>query len=112
VTRLPDYEEAVLEVVDAIPEGCVLTYGDVAEMVGVMGPRRVGRVMSQYGAATTWWRVVRAGGHPPLGLEDEALAHWRAEGTPLVGGPVAGGRVDMHRARWDGTAGGGAVGGL
>ena len=56
-----------------------------------MGPRRVGRVMSQYGAATTWWRVVRAGGHPPAGLEDEALAHWRAEGTPLVGGPFGGG---------------------
>src|SRR5205085_12670864 len=90
VTRLPDYEEAVLEVVDAIPQGCVMTYGDVAELVGVMGPRRVGRVVSQYGAATAWWRVVRAGGHPPAGLEDEALGHWRAEGTPLVGGPFGG----------------------
>ena len=48
----------------------------------------------------------------PQGLEDEALAHWRAEGTPLVGGPFGGGRVDMRRARWDGTAGGGAVGGV
>ena len=37
VTELPDYEEAVLEVVDAIPEGCVMTYGDVAEMVGAGG---------------------------------------------------------------------------
>jgi alkylated DNA nucleotide flippase Atl1 len=112
VTRLPDYEEAVLEVVDAIPQGCVLTYGDVAEMVGVMGPRRVGRVMSQYGAATTWWRVVRAGGLPPAGLEEEALGRWRAEGTPLVGGALSGERVDMRRARWDGTAAGGAVGGV
>ena len=109
--ELPDYEESVLQVVDAIPEGRVMTYGDVAEMVGAKGPRRVGRVMSEYGSATTWWRVVRAGGHPPAGLEDEALAHWRAEGTPLVGGAFGSGRVDMHRARWDGTATGGAVGG-
>ena len=110
--ELPDYEEAVLEVVDAIPEGCVMTYGDVAEMVGAKGPRRVGRVMSEYGAATAWWRVVRAGGHPPAGLEDEALAHWRAEGTPLVGGAFGSGRVDMARARWDGTAGGERVSGV
>ena len=39
MTPLPDYEEAVLEVVDAIPEGCVMTYGDVAEMVGAHGAR-------------------------------------------------------------------------
>jgi alkylated DNA nucleotide flippase Atl1 len=112
VTELPDYEEAVLEVVDAIPEGCVMTYGDVAEMVGAKGPRRVGRVMSEYGAATAWWRVVRAGGHPPAGLEDEALAHWRAEGTALVGGAFGSGRVDMARARWDGTAAGERVSGV
>ena len=102
MTELPDYEEAVLEVVDAIPEGCVMTYGDVAEMVGAKGPRRVGRVMSEYGA----------GGHPPAGLEDEALAHWRAEGTPLVGGAFGSGRVDMARARWDGTAAGERVSGV
>ena len=89
-----------------------MTYGDVAEMVGAKGPRRVGRVMSEYGAATAWWRVVRAGGHPPAGLEDEALAHWRAEGTPLVGGAFGSGRVDMGRARWDGTAAGERVSGV
>ena len=89
-----------------------MTYGDVAEMVGAKGPRRVGRVMSEYGAATAWWRVVRAGGHPPAGLEDEALAHWRAEGTPLVGGAFGSGRVDMARARWDGTAAGERVSGV
>ena len=98
--------------VDAIPEGCVMTYGDVAEMVGAKGPRRVGRVMSEYGAATTWWRVVRAGGHPPAGLEDEALAHWRAEGTPWSAARSAAGGSTCARARWDGTAGGGAVGGV
>lgn len=105
VPELPEYAEAVLEVADAIPEGMVLSYGDVAEMVGSGGPRQVGAVMSRYGGATCWWRVIRATGEPPPGLEDEALAQYRTEGTPLVGGVVGGRRVDMHRARWDGRAG-------
>lgn len=99
---LPDYAEAVLDVADTIPEGMVLSYGDVAELVGSGGPRQVGAVMSRYGGATCWWRVIRTNGEPPPGLEDEALAQYRAEGTPLVGGTLAGRRVDMRRARWDG----------
>lgn len=101
---LPDYAEAVLDVADAIPEGRVLAYGDVAEILGSGGPRQVGSVMSRYGSATSWWRVIRASGEPPPGLEDEAIAHYRAEGTPLVGGLLTGRRVDMRRARWEGPA--------
>jgi hypothetical protein len=48
--------------------------------------------------------VLRAGGYFPQGLEDEALAHYRAEGTPLVRGHVDGRRVDLARARWGGPA--------
>ena len=90
-----------------------MTYGDMAELVGAKGPRRVGTVMSEYGV-----RHGRGGassapvGTRPQGLEDEALAHWRAEGTPLVGGAFGAGRVDMARARWDGTAAGERVSGV
>jgi alkylated DNA nucleotide flippase Atl1 len=94
---LPDYAEEVLDVVDAIPEGQVLTYGDIAELVGRGGPRQVGSVMSHYGSATTWWRVIRADGRPPACHEGEAHQHYREEGTPLRGE-----RVDLRRARWDG----------
>jgi len=100
---LPDFAEAVLDIVDQIPAGMVLAYGDVAELLGRGGPRQVGSVMSRYGSSVTWWRVIRAGGEAPQGLQDEALAHWRAEGTALVRGVLAGRRVDMTRARWDGT---------
>ncbi len=100
--QLPDYADAVLEVADAIPEGRVLAYGDIAEILGEGGPRQVGAVMSRYGSMTTWWRVIRASGEPPPGLEDEAIEHYRAEGTPLVGGILTGRRVDMRRARWEG----------
>lgn len=106
---LPRYVHAVLEVVDQIPAGMVLSYGDIAEMLGNGGPRQVGSVLSRYGSAVTWWRVTRASGELPKDLQDEALAHWRAEGTPMAhsadvaAGPLTGGRVDMARARWDGT---------
>jgi len=101
---LPDYAEAVLDIVDQIPAGMVLAYGDVAELLGQGGPRQVGSVMSRYGSSVTWWRVIRASGEAPEGLQDEALARWRTEGTALAGGPLAGRRVDMTRARWDGMA--------
>ena len=102
---LPDFAEAVLDLVDQIPSGMVLAYGDVAELLGQGGPRQVGSVMSRYGSSVTWWRVTRASGEAPQGLQDEAMAHWRAEGTALVRGTLVGRRVDMTRARWDGEAG-------
>jgi|SRR5450631_361233 len=102
--RLPDFAEAVLDIVDQIPAGKVLAYSDVAEMLGRGGPRQVGSVMSRYGSSVTWWRVIRASGEAPDGLQDEALSHWRAEGTALVRGVVSGRSVDMTRARWDGMA--------
>ena len=32
--ELPEFAEAILSIVDRIPEGMVLAYGDVAEMLG------------------------------------------------------------------------------
>jgi alkylated DNA nucleotide flippase Atl1 len=96
--------EEVLEIVDQIPEGKVLTYGDVAELVGSRGARFVGNVMGRYGSDVPWWRVVRAGGWPPRGLEDRARGHYREESTPMIRGTLEGLRVDLARARWDGPA--------
>lgn len=98
IHELPDLADAVLEVVDGIPAGKVLTYGDIGKIVGA-GPRQVGAVMSEYGALVTWWRVLRADGRPPQGHEDEALAHYREEGTPLKGTFLD--RVDLRRARFE-----------
>lgn len=106
---LPEYAERVLEVAERIPPGRVMTYGDVAEWLEEGGPRQVGRVMSLYGGAVPWWRVVRADGTLLPGHELRALAHYRAEGTPLkeaarsAEGHLP--RLDMRRARWDGGAG-------
>jgi alkylated DNA nucleotide flippase Atl1 len=96
---LPEFAARVLDVVDRVPPGQVVTYGDVAEYLGEGGPRQVGAVMSRHGGAVAWWRVLRADGSPPPGLEGPALAHYRAEGTPLR---ASGTRVDLARARWAG----------
>ncbi len=95
-----EFADDVLEVVDQIPEGMVMTYGDIAELLGRGGARGVGSVMARYGSDVPWWRVLRSGGYFPQGLEDEALGHYRAEGTPLVRGQVDGRRVDLSVARW------------
>ncbi|MFJ2953061.1 MGMT family protein [Streptomyces sp. NPDC087270] len=106
--ELGPYAEKVLDAVDLIPPGRVMTYGDVAEWLGEGGPRQVGRVMAEYGAVVPWWRVVRSDGVLLAGHEQRALAAYRAEGTPLrTVGPAAQGhipRLDMRAARWDGLS--------
>lgn len=92
------YVEAVLAAVEQIPRGRVASYGDIAELVGRGGPRQVGRVMSTYGSAVCWWRVVRADGRPVAGHEEQALDRLRTEGVPLRGD-----RVEMRQARLHGS---------
>ena len=96
---LPEFAAAVLDVVDLVPPGQVVTYGGIAAFLGRGGPRQVGQVMSHWGGAVAWWRVLRADGSPPQGLEREALTAYRREGTPLR---PDGRRVDLRRARWHG----------
>jgi len=97
--ELTEFASRVLDVVDRIPRGRVLTYGDVAEYLGEGGARSVGAVMARHGAAVAWWRVLRADGSVAPGLEERAFARFRSERTPLRRG---GTRVDLSRARWDG----------
>ena len=91
------YARAVLDVVDRIPPGRVLTYGDVAELMGRGSPRTVGAVLSEHGREVPWQRVVQASGRPAEPYLQEALALLAAEGCP-----VSGERVELAAARWDG----------
>ena len=99
--ELPPYVERVFDVVDRIPPGRVMAYGDVAAWLGEGGPRQVGTAMAKYGGGSPWWRVVRASGHPPANHEHIALEHYRTEGTPLLGGGRSPYRVDLKVARHD-----------
>lgn len=94
-----DFTSAVLDVVASIPPGHVMTYGDVAATLGSRGARSVGGILARYGTDAPWWRVIRAGGLPPTGKGDRALAHYCDEGTPLLWSDDGTFRVDMARAR-------------
>lgn len=94
-----DFVGRVLDVVAAIPEGMVMSYGDVAAAIGSRAARGVGQVMAYYGADVPWWRVVRASGHAVADHEARALEHFRAEATPLTWSGEHY-RVDLDRARY------------
>ena len=94
-----DFVSRALEVIDSIPPGMVMTYGDVAATLGSRAARAVGQVMSQYGSDASWWRVVRSSGHPAIGHEQAALEFYRAEGTPLTWTRDGVFRVDLSAAR-------------
>jgi alkylated DNA nucleotide flippase Atl1 len=94
-----EYVEAVLDLVERIPPGRVMSYGAVADALsecsGRASARLVGSIMARHGGAVPWHRVVNSAGRLPPGHEREAGARLRAEGCPLRGE-----RVDMAEALW------------
>ena len=98
-----EYLEAVLDLVESIPPGRVMTYGGIAEVLrdrlGRGGPRMVGQVMARAGGAVPWWRVVNASGEPPAAHRSDAVARLRAEGCPLRA-PDEDARVVLRHAAW------------
>lgn len=97
--RQDDFASRVLAVVECIPPSKVMTYGDIAAAVGSRAARAVGQVMAYYGSDVPWWRVIRAGGHPPLCHDTEALTHYELEGTPLVWSRSGTFRINLRTAR-------------
>jgi methylated-DNA-protein-cysteine methyltransferase-like protein len=85
----------VLDLVDAIPRGRVMTYGDIAACLGVSSPRQVGQILARYGDEVPWQRVVMADGSPASHKPRDHIARLRRDRAPLVNG-----RVDLVRARW------------
>ncbi|MCW2506518.1 MAG: cysteine methyltransferase [Actinomycetia bacterium] len=94
-----EYAEAVLELVERIPPGRVMSYGMIAELVrestGRGSARTVGTVMARYGGGVPWHRVVSGAGRLPPGHEVEAGARLRSEGVPFRGE-----RVELDAVRW------------
>ncbi len=58
-----DYQERVFRLVRSIPRGRVMTYGQIAEILGEgYTPRTVGFVMHAANDKTPWHRVINAQG--------------------------------------------------
>jgi len=93
---------ALYSVLGQVPEGKVVSYGDLAELAGLgRAARWVGRTLGQLPADTRlpWHRVVGAGGRLslPAGTPsgDEQRARLRAEGVE-----VSNNRVGIARHGW------------
>ena len=85
-----------------IPEGKVVSYGQLAELAGLgRAARFVGRALSQLpdGSSLPWHRVIAAGGRislaPGTVSGEEQRARLRAEGVTIRNN-----RVDMQRHGW------------
>lgn len=100
MARFDTLAERVLRAVEQIPRGSVVSYGDLAELVGTT-PRIVGSVMAQYGSEVAWWRVTNHQGRLPEHLLAEASKHWRDE---AIGATDRGCRIREHRADLDALA--------
>lgn len=93
---------ALYVVLSQVPEGTVVTYGQLAEMAGLgRAARWVGRTLSQLpeGSQLPWHRVIGAGGRISLAAGtvggEEQRARLRAEGVTFMNN-----RVDIRRHGW------------
>jgi methylated-DNA-protein-cysteine methyltransferase-like protein len=78
-------ERRILDVLLALREGEVTTYGDVAEVAGYRRRSRlVGWILATTDAEVPWWRVVNASGRLVSGHLDEQRALLRDEGVTVV----------------------------
>ena len=81
-------DQRILDVIRALREGEVVTYGDIAEDAGY--PKRsrlVGHILATTDDDVPWWRVVNSVGSLVPGHEREQAAILRSEGVKVGGGP-------------------------
>ena len=84
------FEQAVMDVLESLLPGHVVTYGDVAAEAGYPGAARaVGRILATSDGDLPWWRVVTTTGRLVPGHEVEHARRLRAEGVDVVDGRVA-----------------------
>jgi methylated-DNA-protein-cysteine methyltransferase-like protein len=97
----PGYRERVYEIVRTIPRGRVMTYGQLAEILGEgYTPRTVGFVMHASGDPTPWHRVINAQGACSTGRV--VLPHDKQQRMLEAEGVVFNerGRCDLEKYLW------------
>ena len=97
----PGYRERVYQIVRRIPRGRVMTYGQLAEILGEgYTPRTVGFVMHASADKTPWHRVINAQGACSTGKvvlpQDKQQRMLEAEGVLFN----KSGRCDLEKYLW------------
>jgi methylated-DNA-protein-cysteine methyltransferase related protein len=97
-----DFRKLVLEVIAQIPEGQVMTYGQVARVAGKpRNPRQVGEILQGLQLETDhpWWRVINSAGRLStykVGTGDLQKRLLEAEGIVID----TAGKISLERYRW------------
>jgi len=94
--------QQVYDLVQRIPEGRVMSYGQVGDwMEPPLSARMVGRVMYHAPHGVPWWRVVGKEGDLLIIKRDAHMAALQRELLMQEGVPfLEDGRVDMQSCRW------------
>jgi methylated-DNA-protein-cysteine methyltransferase-like protein len=83
------FTAAVVEVLESLEPGEVVSYGEVAEQAGYPGAARaVGNLLKTV-EGLPWWRVVNASGRLVPGHELRQTELLRAEGVSVKNGRVS-----------------------
>ncbi|HNT95597.1 MAG TPA: MGMT family protein [Thermotogota bacterium] len=91
----------MFEIIKQIPRGRVATYGQIAKILGVCGPRTVGYALNTVkDESIPWHRVVNSKGKSSLGLEgaEIQLALLKQEGVAISEKGI----IDLTRHQWEG----------
>ncbi len=100
--RHRDFAEAVYRIVRRIPRGRVVTYGQIAALIGEpRAAHAVGQAMRAAPSDLPWHRVVNARGEVP---PRRGPVHWLDQHLRLEqeGLRFTRGRLDLGRYRWRG----------
>jgi methylated-DNA-protein-cysteine methyltransferase-like protein len=82
-------DRRIIDVIRALRDGEVVTYGDIAEDAGYPKMSRlVGRILATTDEELPWWRVVNSVGRLVPGHEREQAAQLRSEGVKVSDGRV------------------------
>jgi methylated-DNA-protein-cysteine methyltransferase related protein len=98
---LSERDRRIIDVIRALGDGEVSTYGDIAETAGYPGlARRVGSLLANApDPDLPWWRVVDAAGRLVPGAEIEQAALLRPEGVTVRAGHVRRAPLGRFRTR-------------
>lgn len=103
LSRMQPFTERVIDIIKAIPEGFVMTYGQIAEQAGSRrGARQVVRILHSLSGIHNlpWYRVVNAKGE--IAIRDEEARYMQILYLNREGVATSGdGRVDLDKYRYN-----------
>lgn len=94
--------ERIWATIREIPEGCVASYGQIAEIAGIpRGARQVGYALRHLPreSKVPWYRVIQSSGTIAFKADTDAFAE-QSKRLQKEDVAILNGRIDMKKYRW------------